>query len=215
MQEEGKTNQFADVTLVSDELIPFRVNKFVLSANSPMMKEIFLGNPHDNPSIYLKGYNKLELKSVLELIYFGETIFDIERIELLVKIIEEFHLTGFEIPIKNLNDRRSREKKKYNSKVPRKSKDVDIFGDKIGSKKDVIYECNYCDYKSNKSWSVRTHQESRHEGVRYECDLCDYKATDISNLRKHQRRIHKCNQCEFKASQKSEIVEHQRRQHNI
>ena len=215
LQEEGTTNQFGDVTLVSDELIPFKVNKFVLSAISPVMKETLFNHPQDDPLIYLNGYNKHEVKSVIELIYFGETILHSEGIQRLVKIIEDFQLTGFEIPIKTLINRRNRATKKCKGRVPRKSEDVESFGGPPENKKDGKYECNYCDYKSNHSGHVRIHQESKHEGVRHECDLCDYKATTNSHLRRHQRKMHTCNQCDLKAGLKSQIVEHQRRHHNM
>ena len=59
-----------DVTMVSDDmLLKYQVHKFVLSAVSPVFKEILLNNPHDHPLIYLTGVNELsqpiELKFVL------------------------------------------------------------------------------------------------------------------------------------------------------
>ena len=48
-------NPFVDVTLVSDELIPHKVNKHVLGACSPVFKDILLKNYHQHPLIYLTG----------------------------------------------------------------------------------------------------------------------------------------------------------------
>ena len=46
---------FSDVTLVSDDQRPFQAHKYVLSAFSPVLKDILLNNPHPHPLIYLRG----------------------------------------------------------------------------------------------------------------------------------------------------------------
>ena len=63
---------FSDVTLVSDEQIPFQAHKFVLSACSPVMKDLLLNNPHSHPLIYLRGVKQHELLAILQFMYFGE-----------------------------------------------------------------------------------------------------------------------------------------------
>ena len=45
---------FSDVTIVSgDQRLDYQVHKFVLSAVSPVFKEILMKNPHEHPLIYL------------------------------------------------------------------------------------------------------------------------------------------------------------------
>ena len=63
---------FCDVTLVSDDQIPFQAHRFVLSAFSPVLKNILLNNPHSHPLIYLRGVNHQELDSILQFIYLGK-----------------------------------------------------------------------------------------------------------------------------------------------
>ena len=48
-----KENSFCDVTLVSDDQIRFQAHRYVLSTFSPVLKNIFLNNPHSHPLIYL------------------------------------------------------------------------------------------------------------------------------------------------------------------
>eukprot|EP00091_Calanus_sinicus_P002489 TRINITY_DN12537_c0_g1_i1.p2 TRINITY_DN12537_c0_g1~~TRINITY_DN12537_c0_g1_i1.p2 ORF type:complete len:113 (-),score=12.32 TRINITY_DN12537_c0_g1_i1:89-427(-) len=48
-------NSYSDVTLVSDDLILFQAHKCVLSASSPVLKNLLLNNPHSQPLIYLRG----------------------------------------------------------------------------------------------------------------------------------------------------------------
>ena len=58
-------NSFTDVTLVSDDQVPFQAHKFVLSALSSVLKNILLENPQSHPLIYLRGVNHQELDSIL------------------------------------------------------------------------------------------------------------------------------------------------------
>ena len=37
---------FADVTLVSDDQVPMKAHKMILSSFSPVLKDLFLINPH-------------------------------------------------------------------------------------------------------------------------------------------------------------------------
>ena len=69
---EVNSNNFADVTLVSNEMRAFKVHKSVLSANSPVMKQLLLNNPHPEPIIYLHGVQDQELHTLLQLLYYGE-----------------------------------------------------------------------------------------------------------------------------------------------
>ena len=63
---------FSDVTLVSDEQIPFPAHRYILSAFSPVFKDILLNNPHSHPLIFLRGVNHQELDSILQFIYLGK-----------------------------------------------------------------------------------------------------------------------------------------------
>jgi hypothetical protein len=68
-------NSFSDVTLVCDDLIQFQSHKFVLSACSPVLKDLLLKNPHSHPLIYLRGIKEQELQSILQFIYLGDARF--------------------------------------------------------------------------------------------------------------------------------------------
>ena len=58
-------NSFTDVTLVSDDKVQFQAHKCVLSACSPVLKNLLLNNPHSHPLIYLRGVKQKELNSIL------------------------------------------------------------------------------------------------------------------------------------------------------
>ena len=64
--------EFADVTLVSDDLIQMKAHKFILSSTSPVLRALLLSSPHPNPLIYLAGVKQVELEWILQFIYAGE-----------------------------------------------------------------------------------------------------------------------------------------------
>ena len=72
LSEGFRDNDLADVTLVSDDKIPFQAHRFLLSAVSPVLKDLLMNNSSFHPLIYLRGVMQQELGSILQFIYFGE-----------------------------------------------------------------------------------------------------------------------------------------------
>ena len=68
-------NSYSDVTLVSDDKIPFFAHKYVLIASGPVFKTVLLNKSQSNPLIYLRGVIHQELESILQFIYLGEASF--------------------------------------------------------------------------------------------------------------------------------------------
>ena len=99
---EAQHNKFTDVTLVSDEMIEFKVHKSVLGASSSVMKKILLENPHEHPFIYLNGVKEQTVHNFLQLVYFGEATLSFhlyeDNIENFLKTVEEFKLTEINLP---------------------------------------------------------------------------------------------------------------------
>ena len=52
------------------------------------------------------------------------------------------------------------------------------------------YYCDQCEYTTKCSVSLRTHIESKHEGVTYECEICGKICTSSSGLRYHKQADH-------------------------
>merc|ERR1719378_1978795 len=73
-----ESQEFFDVTLVSDDLHQYRVHKFILSACSTVFRKILASNPL-NTSIYLRGICHEELESILQFICLGEATLYHER----------------------------------------------------------------------------------------------------------------------------------------
>ena len=52
------------------------------------------------------------------------------------------------------------------------------------------FVCDQCGYLAANPTDLKTHKESKHEGIRYPCDQCDYIAKLPSYLKKHKRSRH-------------------------
>ena len=89
------SNSFVDVTLVTDDNVTMQAHKIVLSANSSVLANILLGNPHPCPILYLRGIKKHELCSLLDLMYTGETKVCQSEVDELLQIAKEFKLRDF------------------------------------------------------------------------------------------------------------------------
>ena len=77
-----KSNYQTDVTLVCDDKIHYKAHKIVLSACSPVMKDIIDNCAQEKtPIIYLKGIQHQEIESLLEFIYLGEATLYLDRIK--------------------------------------------------------------------------------------------------------------------------------------
>ena len=188
LHEEATENYYTDVTLVSDDLKTFNAHKFVLSANSSMMKELLLNNPHPTPLIYLKGVMAQELECILQLMYYGKAAFCTIRTAMLINAIEEFQLKGFDLS--KLLSKMYFKEDEIEKKVQKRREQRKVVDAEQKSEDCDLFSCEYCDYKALSRKDCRKHVESIHEGIRYECSQCDYRATNKSNLYRHQRRNH-------------------------
>ena len=78
-----------DVTLVTDDKKTLKEHRNILSACSPVFKNIFqmeIENRH--PVIYLRGIQYSEIESLLQFIYLGEEKFYEERMNEFPKVLK-------------------------------------------------------------------------------------------------------------------------------
>ena len=80
MTEMMITNEFADVTLVSEDRKYVKAHRNILSACSPVLKDILSMDKSSSTFIYLRGIQHSELHSILQYIYLGEATLSTERI---------------------------------------------------------------------------------------------------------------------------------------
>ena len=52
------------------------------------------------------------------------------------------------------------------------------------------FPCSNCDYIAKKVHHLKTHQLSKHDGVKYPCSQCELKFTQSASLRRHKTKQH-------------------------
>ena len=181
---EARDNNFTDVTLVSDELVSYQAHQFVLSVCSPVFKELLLKNPHQHPSIYLKGIQDRDLYYFLQLIYFGSVAISDYYLEDLLKVIDEFKLTGFNIPKRTRTDtylrfddnlvkrNKQAQRRRHSMNTYLEKKEVArISNENSWDHNKESYACNKCDGTYTSTGNLKKHQQRAHKGIRYECKM--------------------------------------------
>merc|ERR1740122_608737 len=80
MMKELLTNdEFSDVTLVTDDKKHFKGHMNILSASSPVFRDILQKEKKSHPIIFLRGTHSSDVDSILQYIYLGEATFCQER----------------------------------------------------------------------------------------------------------------------------------------
>ena len=79
MKDMMMNDDFADVTLVTEDKKHMRAHKNIMSACSPIFRDIVTFDKKSHSIIYLKGIHFSELESIMQFIYFGEATFYEER----------------------------------------------------------------------------------------------------------------------------------------
>ena len=225
---------FADVTLVSDDQIQVKAHKLVLSACSPVLKNLLLNNPHSHPLLYLRGVKQQELQSILQFMYFGEATIYQDRInefmviakDLEVKEIskddesdEEFVKSEADNVEKPMDDNQTRSVSSTNDQLlDLNFPEYDDSNDRKVVTNSQSYNCQDCEAVFTTKPGLQYHYRSKHEGVRYSCSECKYQATQQSSLRTHQQSVHEgvrysCNQCEYQATHQGHLKTHQQVKH--
>ena len=75
MMKEMMNDEFADVTLITEDKKHIKAHKNILSASSPVFKDVVKLELGGKPVIYLKSINYSEMESIMQFIYLGEATF--------------------------------------------------------------------------------------------------------------------------------------------
>ena len=237
MKELMMNEDFSDVTLVSEDKKQIKANINILSACSPVFKDILKKDKNSNPIIYLRGIEYSELESIMQFIYLGEATFYEER-------MNEFLAVAKSLEIKELckagtvskdepDDYPSQSNEPESNEYPfptdqdtstKLIEKQNVIPDNIrkeapqirrGSVVRVVgkFECDQCHKTYSEKFSLRRHIMSEHEGINYACNQCDYQATKQYCLTVHIQSVHEgvkyaCDQCDYQATTQSHLTRH-------
>ena len=87
-------NDFADVTLISDDKVKFSAHKVLLSSCSNIFNFILKNNPHTNPLLFLGGVSSDNLRFILDYIYHGEVKIFQEQLDSFIESARKLEIEG-------------------------------------------------------------------------------------------------------------------------
>ena len=230
MMKQMMTNEdFADVTLVTEDKKQIKANINILSACSPVFKDILKKEKNSNTLMYLRGVQYSEMESIMQFIYLGEATFYEER-------MDEFLAVAKSLEIKELcnADTRTNDEPEYEPSPSDQGPLTDNFEEQSSDhvielasqdKEESVayanrkYECKLCN-KSYSGWNgLKHHKQSVHQGVKYTCNQCDFQTTAAHHLTTHIQSKHEgvkyaCDHCDYQASDRSNLARHIKKKHD-
>ena len=93
-RELRESQEFGDVTLVCEDNHRIEGHKVILASASKFFRNIFIGNKHSHPLIYMRGIKARDLVCLVDFIYHGEANVYEEDLNNFLAIAEELNLTG-------------------------------------------------------------------------------------------------------------------------
>ena len=207
------SSEFADITLVTDDKQRIRAHRNILSACSPVFKNILqLDSNNTNQVIYLRGIQHSEMESIMQYIYLGEARFCEERMSELLMVTKSLEIkelsTGIEMSnqitsnehetwvadkedncdentTSPLNEGSANVDPKAQAQIPPINAKTSANRKVRRTKVDSKFKCQYCDSIFNTYNGVWKHTKSAHEGINYACNMCDRQFTQQGHLKDH------------------------------
>ena len=231
MKELMMNEDFSDVTLFTEDKQHIKANINILSACSPVFKEILKKEKNSNQIIYLRGVQYSEMDSIMQFIYLGETTFFKQRMDeflAVAKLLEIRELCNAS-PEKtdDPEDEPLPSESNYELITEPSYDPENALSDQIKmqalqerQRKIVIetYECDQCQKTYSGKGALYTHKKSVHQRIKYACDQCDYQAAQKVNLTLHIQSKHEgvkfaCDQCDFQGTGQNYLKEHIQAKH--
>ena len=87
-------NDFADVTLVSEDGQQVEAHKVILAASSPTFQKLLGRNKHPHPLIYLRGIKAQDLMAILDFLYRGKANVFQDNVDSFLAVAEDLQIKG-------------------------------------------------------------------------------------------------------------------------
>ena len=97
LQQMITTDDFKDVTLVTDDDKQIKAHRNILSACSPVLHKILQSCRNNiHPVIYLRGMRNSEMESIIQFIYMGRTSIYQDRVNEFLMVANDLGITDLE-----------------------------------------------------------------------------------------------------------------------
>ena len=224
MIEMMTSTEFADVTLVSEDRKHIKTHRNILSACSPVLKDILLMDKSStNTFIYLRGIQHSELESILKYIFLGEATLHVERMNeffsaaknLKIKELCEDEKSGTEILNQDekltTTETLDVESEEEEKEVLTESREKKIETDKL--KEPSLEKAKLNDDKTEIE-RIGT-MTGMSDEVKYACNECDYQSRSstkwalIRHIKaQHQNIKYDCQDCNYQAKYSGDLRKH-------
>ena len=87
-------NDFADVTLASEDGQQVEAHKVILAASSPTFQKLLGRNKHPHPLIYLRGIKAQDLMAILDFLYRGKANVFQDNVDSFLAVAEDLQIKG-------------------------------------------------------------------------------------------------------------------------
>ena len=238
MKEMMTSDNFTDVTLVSDDKQTIKAHRNILCASSPVFKNILqLQTNNNHPVIYLRGIKYSEIESMMQFIYLGEATCYQERANELLYVLNSLEIkelcTKFDIGNHHTTDSSSYQNEDDEEEIIDQGKDTNTIIEQkqeshtenhlLLNYKDIVsisskFQCPQCAKLFSQRCSVYAHIRYAHENVKSACAQCDHHAPSKRLLKQHIQTQHEgfkyaCTQCPFQATTPSNLTQHIKSKH--
>ena len=232
MKELMMNEDFADVTLVTEDKKQIKANINILSACSPVFKDTLKKEKNSNQIMYLRGIQFPEMESIMQFIYLGEATFYEERMDEFLSVAKLLEIKELCNAGREMNDEPDNEPEPSVPVTPtERVEEKTVSSDQIiehapkERTSEVLgtantNECEQCHKSFYDGRTLRKHQRSVHEGVKYACDQCDHQATQQGGLKRHIQNKHEgvryaCDQCDQQFTLQNNLRQHIKNKHEV
>ena len=179
LQQMLITGAFSDVTLVCDDQKQLKAHKSVLSACSPMLREILEINGNDSSFIFVRSTDFNVLKSVMQYIYLGKAVFPRESVVQFLNVAQILVIRDLLTKVKFEEGTYANKEQKIEDNESREA--IEILNEIDTSDKR---------FYTNSSNDFAGRSKLRKRKVIASCKECNMYFSGVNNFEAHNKSVH-------------------------
>jgi len=235
------SEEFFDVTLVSDDEVSIQAHKVILSACSPFLRNVLKFNKTTSPLLYIRGATNSVLSKLVEFIYKGEVTVVKNDLDSFLKLAEDLKVTGLSEKDAVTRDiwssmellgvqnnvktfEKKQEKTELDSKEEENVKDKKASEEKLNPNVDtvditgVVVE-NVFEKENTTELDAKIMEMMEKDNKMWHCKICSLSRPKKSHMQVHIEShhldfAHPCNFCEHVTKTRSSLFQHVKKFHS-
>ena len=243
MEQLMKNEDFADVTLVTNDKKQIKAHKNILSACSPVFQDILKFENNAISTVFLKDINYSELESIIQFIYLGEATFFQEHMNEFLNASRSLEIKG----LSNADTKTEKNNVNYEAVINTLNDSIETKGDTIDTNDTPYHEDNLqsrdtidtndttsyddnnlrirdsnpqdkTEVKTETVYPIKLQPPTR-IGRKYKCKQCDKVFARKASFYTHRKAQHSgikysCTQCDYQSNYQASLNMHFETKHN-